>query len=563
MMQPQHLPLAEGDLTIWRPAGAERLSRTDFWRLVDAYARRIEADPRVGDFGLIIDRTSAEMMALFIAFICTDRRVSFFPPSSARQDPAYYREQQNAAIGRIAPSSILAFEDGSADSLEGIDGLGSAAIIALPRLSAGDAEVAGASAEQGLAAFRAALEDRDRTLFWQHSSGTTGIKKAVGVTSTMLLGQYQSYWPQVRSLAHGDVRVASWLPLYHDMGLLATFLLPLLGGAAIAIQDPFDWVEQPGLLFDMIEAERSTICWMPNFAYRHLTRLRPVLPERDLASVRAWTSCSEPCRYPDAVAFETAFAARGVRPGSVVGCYAMAETVFAVSQCAVAEQRALIVPVSVDLGVALGEVGATVVQAMPEQVASDWQAVLSSGRPVPGLEWTVLVDGKPVAAEGVYGELAVRAPFLFAGYRAMDRAASNIGSDGFFATGDLGCVLDGHVYVFGRTKELVIVNGKNIYVGDVEDRLSQIEGVRPGRVVVFGCDNPRTGSEDLIVVAEKSGRADVDDAALERAISAAVSASFLVTPFDVRLVSDRWLVKSTSGKISRQSNRAKYQQEFA
>jgi fatty-acyl-CoA synthase len=555
------LRLAEGALAFWTPSGSRRFSREQFWKLVDGYARLIAAEPRVGGFGLIVDRTSPDMMALFIAFMVTDRRVSFFPPSSARQDAAYYLEQQREAISRIAPDSLLVFEDPGVEAIARMGAELGTNVVRLPRLSQ-QSETGDPAASR--AAFAAALADRERLLFWQHSSGTTGIKKAVGVTSAMLRGQFDAYWPQVEALTSGEVRIASWLPLYHDMGLLAAFLLPLLGGAELAIQDPFDWIEEPALFLRMIEAERSTICWQPNFAYRHFTRLKPALPSVDLASMRAWVSCSEPCRDPDARAFEAAFAAWGVAPGSVLGCYAMAETVFAVSQLSPSERRALQVPVNLAPGVRPANLGATVRLAGDETPTPvDQQAVLSSGRIVPGLELGVFVDGVRVDADGTYGEIGLRGPFLFDRYRSLSRSESSIRDDGFFLTGDLGVMLDGHVYVFGRSKEIIIVNGKNIYAGDVEDRLGQLPGVRPGRVVAFGLDNTRTGSEDLIVVAEKRADAVDDDEALERAISAAVTAAFLVTPFDVRVVDDRWLVKSTSGKISRQSNRTKYLDQFA
>jgi fatty-acyl-CoA synthase len=123
-------------------------------------------------------------------------------------------------------------------------------------------------------------------------------------------------------------------------------------------------------------------------------------------------------------------------------------------------------------------------------------------------------------------------------------------------------MLDGRLYVFGRRKEIIIVNGKNLYAGDIEERVGAAPGVRPGRAVAFGVENPALGTEELVVVAESDPAAGLSEAATRAGIVAAVSDAFLVKPHDVRLIDGRWLVKTTSGKISREKNRAKYLRDF-
>ena len=553
------LALDRGAFSCWTEEGRTGLNREGFWALTEAWLDRIEADPAVGDFGLIVARTSLDAMALFVAMIAAGKAVSFFPPSSSRQDAESYLEQQREAVLRIDPSSILSFE-GPQPALDGIDARLRARVIRLPPVAGGPERPS--SGGRALARFEAALA-RETPLFWQHSSGTTGIKKAVGVTGPALRRQFESYWPAIQaSLGDAPIRVASWLPLYHDMGLLAGFLLPLLGGSSLALMDPFDWVDAPQRFLEMIEAERSSVCWSPNFAFRHYTRLRRVMPRRDLASLRLWISCSEPCRYPDALGFEAAYADMGVAPGSVLGCYAMAETVFAASQLEVGGQRALIVPRGLQPGGSIIAAGATETQARDLEIPAGQQAVLSSGPPIPGVEAQLFVEGAPADGEGIYGEIGLRGEVVFAGYRGLDRAQSNLRPDGFFLTGDLGVMLGGRLYVFGRSKEMLIVNGKNLYAGDVEERAGAAAGVRPGRAVAFGIDNPALGTEELIIVAEKDSAAGLDDAAIRAGVMAAVSDAFLVKPHDVRLIDGRWLVKTTSGKISRAKNRAKYLRDF-
>ncbi len=551
--------LERGEFAFWTGDGHAELTREGFWSLASAYLDHVEADPRIGRFGLIVARTSPDMMALFVAMIAAGRAVSFFPPSSSRQDAEAYLEQQREAVLKIDPSSILLLEGGEG-ALQGIDPRLAERLVSLPTYSAG--HLPAAAGERARMRFEAALQ-REDTLFWQHSSGTTGIKKAVGVTGPALRRQYESYWPLVEGdLGGQSIRVASWLPLYHDMGLLAGFLLPLLGGSPLALMDPFDWVDAPQRYLEMIEAERSSVCWMPNFAFRHYTRLRRVVGPRKLESMRLWISCSEPCRYPDALSFEAAYRDMGVAAGSVVGCYAMAETVFAASQLEAGDQRALVVPRGLEPGASVLDAGAFETRARELDVPADRQAVLSSGAPIPGIEAMIFVGGRAVAGEGIYGEIGLSGGFVFDGYRGLGRAESGLTPEGVYMTGDLGVVLNGRLYVFGRRKEIIIVNGRNLYAGDVEERVGAAKGVRPGRAVAFGIENPALGTEELIVVAESDPAAGLDAAAVRAGIVAAVSDAFLVKPHDVRLIDGRWLVKTTSGKISRDRNRTKYLRDF-
>jgi fatty-acyl-CoA synthase len=188
--------------------------------------------------------------------------------------------------------------------------------------------------------------------------------------------------------------------------------------------------------------------------------------------------------------------------------------------------------------------------------------VLSSGAPIPGVEVGVFVDGRRAQGEGIYGEIGLAGGFVFGGYRGLGREESGLTADGVYMTGDLGTMLNGRLYIFGRRKEIIIVNGKNLYAGDVEERVGAARGVKPGRAVAFGIENAALGTEELVVVAESDPTAELPEAAVRAGIVAAVSDAFLVKPHDVRLVEGRWLVKTTSGKISRAKNRAKYLRDF-
>jgi acyl-CoA synthetase (AMP-forming)/AMP-acid ligase II len=522
------------------------------------YARRL---PDLGADGvsIILSNTSPGQMALFVALVATGRLAALFPPNAPLQDERAFFEQQRHALSRIDPAHIYLFSPALSETVRLIDPMLGERVVVVEDESGDDAT------DAEIAALHAAFQRRldwPGPIFVQHSSGTTGIKKAVAITGVALHAQFHAYWPMLRTACGAErLHIASWLPLYHDMGLLTSLLLPLLGEDSVSIVDPFEWIAEPDRFLRMIEQDRCNIAWMPNFAFRHFVRLARALPPRDLSSMKLWVDCSEPCRFADAAAFEAGFGRWGVRSGSVLGCYAMAETVFAATMCPLGEQRALSVPYAAVPGADLAAAGAAVFVAEDAAVQESEKLVLSSGRALPGLDVAVLVDGQ-AAAPGIYGEIALRGGYLFSGYRNMNQEESNIGADGYFRTGDLGAIIDGHVFVFGRLKEIIIVNGKNLFAGDIETAVGAIPGVKKGRAVAFGLESAQTGSEELIVIAEHSGDADAPAAVVRQEINRIVAEQFMVKPRDVRVVADRWLVKSTSGKISRSENLTKYLGEF-
>ncbi|MCU0480648.1 MAG: AMP-binding protein, partial [Anaerolineae bacterium] len=168
--------------------------------------------------------------------------------------------------------------------------------------------------------------------FLQHSSGSTGLQKGVALAHDAVLRQVVAYSEAIR-LNNDDV-IVSWLPLYHDMGLIAGFLMPLIQGIPLVLMSPFDWVAHPALLFRAIHEHKGTLCWLPNFAYNHCARrIRARDTEGlDISSMRLFINCSEPVRDESHRLFLDRFAPNGVRPDMLTVSYAMAENTFAVTQ---------------------------------------------------------------------------------------------------------------------------------------------------------------------------------------------------------------------------------------
>jgi len=389
--------------------------------------------------------------------------------------------------------------------------------------------------------------------FLQHSSGTTGLQKGVALSHAAVLNQLAAYGSAIE-LRESDV-VVSWLPLYHDMGLIAGFLLPLIAGVPLVLMSPFDWVQHPALLFRAIHDYRGTLCWLPNFAYNHCARRirRRDTDELSVASMRLFINCSEPVRHDSHQLFLERFAASGVRADMLGVSYAMAENTFAVTQTPPGA------PVRLD-ALAPGALEQTG-YAHPSAPGDPDAAVrVSCGPPISGTEVRVVNDaGQPLAERNV-GQIVVRSNCLLTGYyRRADLQPFTTG--GWYLTGDLGYVAAGELYVVGRRKDLIINAGKNIYPADIEAIVNTIQGVHAGRAVVFGVVDEREGTELVAVVAEV-GTADVAERqTIARAIRQEVARQTTVTVSFVHLVGPRWLLKTSSGKLARAANRDKWLQE--
>jgi acyl-CoA synthetase (AMP-forming)/AMP-acid ligase II len=374
--------------------------------------------------------------------------------------------------------------------------------------------------------------------FLQHSSGTTGLKKGVALGFDAIDRQIDAYAASIALEA--DDCIVSWLPLYHDMGLIACLVLPFVRRVPLVWLDPFEWVARPVLLFEAIAAHRGTLTWLPNFAFHHLARTVSDQSGRvDLGGVRAFIDCSEPCKPETFDLFCRRFAAWGVRPEQLQVCYAMAEAVFAVTQ--------------------------TPIGRTPHRLHAPDRIHLAVGAPLPG--WQVRIvepDGQPVT-EGATGEVAIAGGSLFSGYHQLPEETARKFRDGWYLTGDLGFQRDEQLYITGRTDDLIIVHGKNIYAHDVEFAANQVPGVKPGRAVAIALFVPEAGTQDLLLIAESAEPAD-RRVALTRAVKAAILQHIGLVPRAVHVVEPGWLVKTTSGKISRTENLRKYtadQQAFA
>jgi fatty-acyl-CoA synthase len=394
--------------------------------------------------------------------------------------------------------------------------------------------------------------DHEAPCLLQHSSGTTGLQKGVALSHHAIIAHAKRYGDAIRIVA--DDSIATWLPLYHDMGLIAAFHIPLLYGIPIVQLDAFAWVVRPAELLSAIAAERATLTWLPNFAFNLLAdRVRSGdVPAGACESLRLVISCSEPVRQSSIDRLAEKFAPFGLERRNIGASFAMAETTFAITQ------TPLGAPPRVDRvsRAAIG-VGVARVPAEGEGV----RECVSSGRPIEGCAVRIVNGAGTRLGDAQVGSIEVTSVSLFSGYSHNEAAGAGVLRDGWFITGDIGYVRDDELFVIGREKDLIIVAGKNIYPEDVEDAVAGVEGVTKGRVVAFEVDDEQRGTGQIGVVVE------TDESLHERLLILRSQVARIGNDFDVPInhiffAKPRWLIKSSSGKLSRRDNGIRAQAEL-
>ena len=384
----------------------------------------------------------------------------------------------------------------------------------------------------------------DAPCLLQHSSGTTGLQKAVVLSNRAVLEHVKCYGRAIG--IRPDDKVVSWLPLYHDMGLIAAFYLPLTLGIPLVQLDPFEWVSAPVIFLEAISREKGTLAWLPNFAYNLMAdRVREEdLDGIRLDSLRMLVNCSEPVRAESHEKFLGRFSPFGFRKEALAACYAMAETTFAATQTPPGQDAKHIF-------IARDDLSAGVVRlAAPGETC---RACISSGPPISGCELRVLGDDGNALPENRVGEIAIRSVSLFDGYHNNPEKTGEVLKDGWYFSGDYGFLHAGEYYIVGRKKDIIILAGKNIYPEDIEDVVGQVEGVLPGRVVAFGVEDDSSGTEQICVVAESQDHGEAERKKLRMEIVLA-GMGIDVTISNVYLAPPRWLIKSSSGKPARKAN---------
>jgi acyl-CoA synthetase (AMP-forming)/AMP-acid ligase II len=363
----------------------------------------------------------------------------------------------------------------------------------------------------------------DDLAFLQYTSGSTGQPRGVMLTHRNVMATVR-FMSEAAALNVED-RVVSWLPLYHDMGLIGCAFTPPLTATPLWLLPPD--LRNPRQWLDLITRVRATFTVSPDFGYRNCVRHVRDTSEVDLTSLKAALSGAEPVRVSTIEAFERHFGLKQI----ICPCYGLAEATLAVA----------IWP-----------------RNTPLRVDPSGRFV-SVGRPCPGVSVRIVdtptdsdAGGREVAA-GMEGEVCVKSPGLMVGYyNNPDATARVLDPDGWLRTGDLGFVdTEGYLFITGRLKDLIILGGENVLPADIEEIVDHVPGVRYSAAV--GLDSERTGTQRLHVVAEVRSDSGPEHEyhALVREIVSRVHSSRGHRPSRVLLVRSGTIPKTSSGKIQR------------
>lgn len=493
-----------------------------------------------GDSVIIILKHTPHLFYSFIGAMMIGSIPSILPFPSEKQDALLYRDSIEKLSKRIGAKSIVTYKENLAEIEPIAKALGIGAII--PERISGASE----------AAWPVNIREED-IAFLQHSSGTTGLKKGVALSHKAVLNQIGNYSKSI-GLNSKDV-IVSWLPLYHDMGLIACFIMPLISKTPVVMIDPFEWISNPGMLFEGIEKNRATLCWLPNFAYNLLVQYIGTSEEKyNLSSMRAIIDCSEPCKAHSFEMFYSAFKKYGIKMETLQTCYAMAENVFGITQSEIS-RKVKIDYVNKDAFISRH-------YAAKSKSVKGSISFLSVGNAIPNTEAGIVDSKRKELGERHVGEIRIRSNSLFSGYFRLPEESAKSFESGWFYTGDLGYVAEGEIYITGRKKDLIIVHGKNYYAHDIEYTASHVHGVKKGRCAAIGIYNDRIGSEDAVLIAEAASLSSNGKARIIKEIKKRVSCDLNLLLKDVCIVPLKWLVKTTSGKISRNENKRKYLKEM-
>jgi fatty-acyl-CoA synthase len=389
----------------------------------------------------------------------------------------------------------------------------------------------------------------------QFTSGSTADPKGVMLPHRVILANLDGAAAAAQLDPADDVLV-SWLPLYHDMGLIGMLTLPMITGTELVLAAPQDFLAAPIRWMEWISEFGGTATAGPNFSYALAARALARSPQLDLSRWRVALNGAEPVNPDTVTAFNEAAARHGFRPGASFCAFGMAEVAIAGT---FPEPMAGIRVDTVDRATLESERYAAAVA--PDAPGAKGFALL--GRPVPGLEIRICDPATgAVLSERSVGELEIRGTSVTPGYyKHPDATAASFHvdagcspGDGWLRTGDLAYLVDGELVVCGRIKDVIIVGGRNVFPEDVERAAEAVDGVRAGNVIAFGIESNR-GREGVVVVAETKA----DDTSIVRsALAERVRLTVGVPPREVVLVAPGSLPKTSSGKLQRSLCKRRY-----
>ncbi len=385
----------------------------------------------------------------------------------------------------------------------------------------------------------------------QYTSGSTGDPKGVLLSHQNLLSNIKGLQTAM-AMTPEDVGV-SWLPLYHDMGLIGAWLLPLVFGIPVVIMPPFAFLSRPERWLWTIHRYRGTISPAPNFAYEICAgKIRDEAIEGlDLSSWRIALNGAEPIKPETLKRFTERFRPYGFRSETHLPVYGMAEASVGLAFSSLASAPRI------------DRVSRSPFEAEGRATCADDSEsnpleFVSCGSPLPEHEIRIVDDdGKPVG-ERIQGHLHFRGPSCTSGYYRNPKANTSLFQDGWLVSGDLAYFAEGELFITGRKKDLIIKGGRNLHPHEIEALVAQIKGIRKGCVAAVGHIDPKLGTEQLIVVAETRESDHEACTKLITGINSALIEAIGIPSDRICLCPPGSIPKTSSGKIARSACREAY-----
>ncbi|MBA2779555.1 AMP-binding protein [Billgrantia kenyensis] len=386
----------------------------------------------------------------------------------------------------------------------------------------------------------------------QYTSGSTGDPKGVQLTHAQLLANIRAMGQRLQ--ARPDDVFVSWLPLYHDMGLIAAWLASLYYGIPLVVMSPLSFLSRPLRWLELIDRHRGTISGAPNFGYELC--LRALTPERmqglDLSSWRVAFNGAEPVSADTMEQFGKRLAPCGLQSSALMPVYGLAEA--AVGLCVASPGRGVVIDtVNRERFEASGE-------AWPESNPAAAQRFVNCGPPLPGYRLRIVDAQGHELDERLEGDIEFQGPSATDGYFDNPEESAKLRHDGWLRTGDRGYLASGDLHISGRLKDVVVRGGRNLYPYDIEAAVGDLEGIRKGCVAVFGNPDPATGAEALVVVAETQEQDPARRRELHHAVADSVVDIVNVPADEIVLAPPHSVLKTSSGKIRRAATREHYRQ---
>ena len=528
-------------LTTGEPVSPVRRSWREVLRTAERYASRLRADGlQKGRVAILAGDLGQVVPGALAAWLC-GASVTMLHEPTRRVDPVEWQDSTIHALRVIDVSTVLL-----GPPFEPFAAALAAAGIPATLLSELDGE-------PDLPFDRTAAAEDDLALL-QLTSGSTAEPKAVRITHANL-------WSNLTDLiAAGDVRrdrdvTVSWVPLFHDMGMVGCLLVAMSAGTPMVSVTPADFLAHPGLWPDLLSRYGGSLTAAPNFAYALLARQLDRAPAGtyDLSRMRIAINGGEPIDPATMDAFTTAGARHGLPPECVNCSYGAAESVVVMTMSRPEDVMAVDVVDAVELE--------KNDRAVPVPEGPGVRRFPLLGYPLEHVELRVLAADGRVLGEREVGAIQVRGGPVTAGYLTADGPVDLPDADGWVDVGDLGYRVDGQYVVCGRTKDVIILAGRNIYPTDIERSASAVAGVRTGnaiavRLTADGTAGTGVERESFAVLVESRGAGDPGhDAALALAVTERVAADIGARPARVLVLPPSTLPKTPAGKLRRSAAR--------